>query len=45
MNVVRVLCDDTDVFILLVFWMWRNQLVDKCQVQMEYCDGAVLNIN
>ena len=31
-NVGRVLCDDTDVFVLLVSWMWRNQLVDKCQI-------------
>ena len=44
-NVVSVLCDDKDVFTLLVFWMWRNQLVDKCQMQMDRCDGAVLNIN
>ena len=44
-NVGRVLCDDADVFVLLVFWMWRNQLVDKCQMQMERWDGAVLNIN
>ena len=44
-NVGRVLRDDTDVFVLLVFWMWMNQLVDKCQRQMERCDGAVLNIN
>ena len=44
-NVVRVLCDDTDGFMLLVFWMWMNQLVDKCQMQMERWDGAVLNIN
>ena len=44
-NVVRVLCDDTDVFVLLAFWMWRNQLVDTCQMQMERRDGAVLNIN
>ena len=44
-NVVCVLCDDNDVFVLLVFWMWRNQLVDKCQMQMERWDGAVLNIN
>ena len=34
-NVVRILCEDTDVFVLLVFWMWRNQLVDKCQLRME----------
>ena len=44
-NVVRVLCDDTHGFMLLVFWTWRNQLVDKCHVQMDRCDGAVLNIN
>ena len=44
-NVVCVFCDDNDVFVLLVFWMWRNQLVDKCQMQMERWDGAVLNIN
>ena len=44
-NVVRVLCDGTDVFVFLVFWMWRNQLVDKCQMRMERWDGAVLNIN
>ena len=44
-NVVRVLCDDTDVFVLLAFWMWRNQFVDKCQMQMERWDGAVLDIN
>ena len=44
-NVVRVLCDDTDVFMLLLFWMWRNQLVDKCQMQMERWDGTVLDIN
>ena len=44
-NVVLVLCDDTDVFVLLVFWRWRNQLVDKCRMQMERWDGAVLSIN
>ena len=44
-NVVRVLCDDTDMFVLLVYWMWRNQLVDKCHMQMERWNGAVFNIN
>ena len=44
-NVGRVSCDDTDVFVLIVFWMWKNQLVDKCQMQMERWDGAVLNIS
>ena len=44
-DMVRVLCDDTDVFVLPVFWLWRNQHVDKCQMQMERWYGAVLNIN
>ena len=44
-SVVRVLCDDTDVLVLLVFSMWMNQLVEKCQMPMEHWDGAVLNIN
>ena len=44
-NVVRVFCDDTDVFVLIVFWMWRNQLVDTCQMQIERWDGTVPDIN
>ena len=44
-NVVRVFCDDTDVFVLLVFWMWRNQLVDTCQMQIERWDGTLPDIN
>ena len=44
-NVVRVFCDDTDVFVLLVFWMWRNQLVDTCQMQIERRDGTVPDTN
>ena len=44
-TVVRVFCDDTDVFVLLVFWMWRNQLVDTCQMQIERWDGTVPDIN
>ena len=42
---VRVLCDDIDVSVFLVFWMWRNQLVDKCIMQMERWDVVVLDIN
>ena len=38
-NVMRVFCDDTDVFVLLVFWMWRNQRVDKCQMQTGWSAG------
>ena len=43
-DVVHVICDDTDVFVLFVFWIWRNHLVDKCQMQMVRSDGTVLNI-
>ena len=45
-SVVRVLCDDTDVFVLLVYWvywMYREKL--ECKVQMERWDGTVLDIN
>ena len=44
-NVVRVFCDDTDVLVLLVFWMWRNQLVDTRQMHIERWDGTVPDIN
>ena len=42
-DVVRVLSDDTDVFILLVYWVYREELQSK--VQMERWDGTVLDIN
>lgn len=42
-RVIRVLSDDTDVFILLLYWVYREQLV--CKVQMERWDGTVLDIN
>ena len=44
-NVVPVFCDDTDLFVLLVFWMWRNQFVDTCQMQIERWDETVHDIN
>ena len=36
-SVIRVLSDDTDVFILLVYWVNRAAL--RCKVQMERWDG------
>jgi hypothetical protein len=42
-KVIRVLSDDTDVFILLVYWIYREHLESK--VQMERWDGTVLDIN
>lgn len=41
--VVRVVSDDTDVFVLLVYWVKRAEL--RCKVQMERWDGSVLDIN
>ena len=42
-NTIRVLSDDTDVFVLLVYWVNRADL--QCKVQMERWDGSVLDIN
>ena len=40
-DVIRVLSDDTDVLILLVYWVYREGL--QCKVQMERWDGTVLS--
>ena len=44
-KVIRIVSDDTDVFVLLVYWIWKANLVNKCRVQMERWDGNVLDIN
>ena len=44
-GVIRVLSDDTDVFVLLVYWVYQADLELLCKVQTEWWDGAVLNIN
>ena len=38
-HVVRVLREDTDIFVLLVNWIWRCDLQDRLVVQMEKWDG------
>ena len=40
---IRVLSDDTDVFILLVYWVWKTGM--DMIVQMQKWNGIVLNIN
>ena len=40
---IRILSDDTDVFVLLVYWTSRMQVVAK--IQMEKWNGDVLHIN
>ena len=40
---VRIVCDDTDVFVLLVYWTWRKTI--RKNIQMEKWDGMVLDIH
>ena len=42
-NRLRILCDDTDVFVLLVYWSCKANV--EADVQLEKWDGAVLSIN
>ena len=42
-KVIRILSDDTDVFVILIFWV--RKLSIKVLVQMEKWDGTVLRIN
>ena len=39
---VRIVCDDTDVFVLLVYRTWRKTI--RKNIQMEKWDGTVLDI-
>ena len=40
---LRILRDDTDVFVLLVYWTSRMRVVDN--IQMEKWNGDVLDVN
>ena len=40
---VRILSDETDVFLLLVYWCYRANVTYP--IQMEKWDGTVLDIN
>ena len=41
-EMVRIVCDDTDVFVLLVYWTWSKTI--RKNIQMEKWDGTVLDI-
>ena len=43
--VIRILSDDTDVFVMLIYWVWKVQLHNRCSIQMERWNGVVLDIN
>ena len=40
---IRILSDDTDVFVLLVYWAWKANV--QSTVQMEKWNGTSLDIN
>ena len=42
-KVICLLCDDSDVFTLAVYWMWKKHV--QCHVQVEKWDGTVLDVN
>ena len=42
-RVIRIISDDTDVLILLVFWV--RKLMITCLVQLEMWDWSVLHVN
>ena len=39
---VRIICDDTDLFVLLFYWTWRKTI--RKNIQMDKWDGPVLDI-
>ena len=38
-HVIRVHSDDLDMFVLLVDWVYREEM--ECKVKMEWTDGTV----
>ena len=42
-DVIRILSDDTEVFVMLLYWIWKMQL--HCSVQLERWNGVVVDIN
>ena len=44
-KVIRILSDDTDVLVLLLYWVWKRELHWTCSVQMERWNGVVIDIN
>ena len=43
MDVIRILGDDNDVFVMLLYWVWKMQL--RRSMQMERWNGLVADIN
>ena len=43
-HVVRILSDDSDIFVLLVYWTWRYDLQGHVAVRLDKWDATVLDI-
>ncbi len=43
MSIVQIVSDDTDVFLLLVYWVYKASIQSK--IRMERWDGMILDIN
>ena len=44
-QMIRIISDDSDTFVLLVYWTWRYDLQVRVVVQMEKWDDVILDIN
>lgn len=44
-RIIRQSCDDSDVFVLAVYLVYKVDLLKKCWLQMEKWDGTVLDIS
>ncbi len=42
-SIVQIVSDDTDVFLLLVYWVYKASIQSK--IRMERWDGMILDIN
>ena len=40
---VQILCDDTDVFVLIVYWCWKSHI--KAEIQFQKRDNTTLRVN
>ena len=38
-------CNDAEVLVLLIYWIWKAVLHPKCEVQMDCWNVEIININ
>ena len=44
-RVLRILSDDTDVLVIVIYFVWKTGLHHTCLVQLEHWNGNVIDIN